>query len=49
MPEGMSHGFINDKKMIEIVAKAWKLLAPLGVETGDIRRFVDDVVRNAWK
>jgi hypothetical protein len=41
--------FHHDKKMIEIVAKAWKLLAPLGVETGDIRRFVDDVVRNAWK
>lgn len=41
--------FHHDKKMIEIVAKAWKLLAPLGVETGDIRRFVDEVVRNAWK
>jgi len=40
---------VHDKKMLEIVAKAWKLLAPLGVETGDIRRFVDDVIRNAWK
>lgn len=41
--------FHHDKKMIAIVARAWKLLAPLGVETGDIRRFVDDVIRNAWK
>lgn len=39
----------HDKKMIEVVARAWKLLAPLGVETSDIRRCVDDAVRNAWK
>jgi len=46
---GNATWFHHDKKMIEIVARAWRLLAPLGVETGDIRRFVDDVVRNAWK
>jgi hypothetical protein len=46
---GSSTWFHHDKKMIAIVARAWKLLAPLGVETGDIRRFVDDAVRNAWK
>jgi hypothetical protein len=25
------------------------LLAPLGVETADLRRLVNDAVRNAWK
>lgn len=39
----------EEKKMIAIVAKAWVLLAPLGVETADIRRLVDNAVRNAWK
>jgi hypothetical protein len=39
----------EDKKMIAIIAKAWVLLAPLGVETADLRRLVDDAVRNAWK
>jgi hypothetical protein len=37
------------KKMIAIVAKAWALLPPLGVETADLRRLVNDAVRNAWK
>ena len=35
--------------MISIVAKAWVLLAPLGVETADIRRLIEKAVRNAWK
>lgn len=39
----------EDKQMIALVAKAWKLLAPLGVETSDIRRLVDKAVRDAWK
>jgi hypothetical protein len=39
----------EDKKMIAIIAKAWALLAPLGVETADLRRLVNDAVRNAWK
>jgi hypothetical protein len=39
----------EDKKMIAMVAKAWVLLAPLGVETADLRRLVNDAVRNAWK
>jgi len=39
----------EERKMIAIVAKAWVLLAPLGVETADLRRLVDDAVRNAWK
>jgi hypothetical protein len=39
----------EEKKMIAIVAKAWVLLAPLGVETSDLRRLVDQAVRNAWK
>lgn len=40
---------VEEKKMIAIVAKAWALLAPLGVETADIRRLVNNAVRNAWK
>ncbi len=40
---------VDEKKMIAIIAKAWVLLAPLGVETADIRRLVDNAVRNAWK
>jgi ATP-dependent DNA helicase RecG len=39
----------EDKKMIAMIAKAWMLLAPLGVETADLRRLVNDAVRNAWK
>jgi hypothetical protein len=39
----------DEKKMTLIVAKAWVILAPLGVETTDIRRLVDKAVRNAWK
>jgi hypothetical protein len=39
----------EDKKMIEMIAEAWVVLAPLGVETADIRRLVDDIVRNSWK
>ena len=39
----------EEKKMTAIIARAWALLAPLGVETGDIRRLVDKAVRNAWK
>jgi hypothetical protein len=39
----------EDKKMIAIIAKAWALLAPLGVEPADLRRLVNDAVRNAWK
>jgi hypothetical protein len=39
----------EEKKMIGIIAKAWVLLAPLGVETSDLRLLVDNVVRNAWK
>jgi len=39
----------EEKKMTAIIAKAWVLLAPLGVETADIRRLVEKAVRNAWK
>ena len=39
----------EDKKMLAIIARAWVLLAPLGVETADIRRLVNNAVRNAWK
>jgi len=39
----------EDKKMLGIIAKAWVLLAPLGVETADLRQLVNNAVRNAWK
>jgi hypothetical protein len=39
----------EEKKMIARVARVWEILAPLGVETSDIRRLVDKAVRNAWK
>lgn len=39
----------DEKRMTAIVAKAWVLLAPLGVETTDIRRLIEKTVRNAWK
>ena len=39
----------DEKRMTAIVAKAWVLLAPLGIETADIRRLMEKTVRNAWK
>lgn len=39
----------DERKMTAIVARAWVLLAPLGIETTDMRRLLDKAVRNAWK
>jgi hypothetical protein len=39
----------EEKKMIALMARAWEILAPLGVETSDIRRLVEKAVRNGWK
>jgi hypothetical protein len=47
--KGPSHWSVQEKKMIGIIAKAWALLAPLGIEPADIRRLADSAVRNAWK
>lgn len=47
--KGTASWSTDEKKMTSIVAKAWVLLAPLGVETTVIRRLVDKAVRNAWK
>jgi hypothetical protein len=49
LAKGPSNWSIQDKKMISIIAKAWALLAPLGIESADIRRLADNAVRNAWK
>jgi len=46
---GASPWSIQEKKMISVIAKAWALLAPLGIEPADIRRLADNAVRNAWK
>ena len=35
-------------RMIATVAKAWIVLAPLGVETSDLRSLIDNAVRNAF-
>jgi hypothetical protein len=40
---------VEEKKLLSIIAKAWVLLAPLGVGTDDLRHLVDNAVRNAWK
>ncbi len=47
--KGTASWSTDEKKMTSIVAKAWVILAPLGIETTDIRRLVDKAVRNAWK
>jgi hypothetical protein len=39
----------DEKRMTAIVARAWVLLAPLGIETADLRRLMEKTVRNAWK
>jgi hypothetical protein len=39
----------DEEPMISAVSKAWALLAPLGVETADLRNLVDVAVRDAWK
>jgi hypothetical protein len=45
----LDRGASEKKKMIALVSKAWKMLAPLGVETADIRRSVDRAIRHAWR
>jgi hypothetical protein len=47
--EGTSKWSLNDRKMISIIAKAWALLGPLGIETADIRELADDAVRNGLR
>jgi hypothetical protein len=39
----------EEKKMREIVEKAWMRLAPFGVGMSDIHRLVDKTIRDAWK
>ena len=39
----------SEETMISAESKAWALLAPLGVETSDLRDLVDGAVRNAWE
>jgi hypothetical protein len=39
----------DEKRILSLTARAWERLAPLGVETADIRRLIDLAVRNAWK
>ena len=39
----------GEETMITAVSKAWAILAPLGVETSDLRSLMDRAVRTAWK
>jgi hypothetical protein len=39
----------EEKKMIALIARAWEKLAPLGIETADLRRLVDHCILHAWK
>jgi len=38
----------DERQMVALVAKAWAVLAPLGVETGDLRDLIDNAVTNAF-
>lgn len=46
---GPSSWTAEETKMIATVAKAWTLLAPLGVETSDLRSVIDNAVRNGFR
>ncbi|HZL25955.1 MAG TPA: hypothetical protein VFC39_05440 [Acidobacteriaceae bacterium] len=47
--KGTASWSTDEKRMTALVAKAWVLLAPLGIETTDIRRLMEKTVRDAWK
>jgi hypothetical protein len=38
----------SDRTTIRLIANVWALLAPLGVETADIKKLMDSRLRNAW-
>jgi hypothetical protein len=46
---GPAKRLASEETMISAVSKAWAHLAPLGVETSDLRTTIDGVVRNAWR
>lgn len=39
----------SEQKVIAAVSKAWAVLAPLGVETADLRSLIDNAIRNGFK
>jgi len=39
----------SDGVTIGQIAKAWQLLAPLGVEPDELKALMDDCLRNAWR
>lgn len=39
----------RDHRLIAAISRAWVILAPLGLETDDIRRLIEEGVKNAWK
>ena len=38
----------SEQKVIAAVSKAWAVLAPLGIETSDLRSLIDNAVRNGF-
>jgi hypothetical protein len=47
--EGNRHFRESDAKAIAQIAKAWVILAPIGVEPMEIKALMDYCLRNAWK
>ena len=47
--EGDRHFRESDVKAIAQIAKAWAILAPIGVEPMEIKALMDYCLRNAWK
>jgi hypothetical protein len=47
--EGDRHFRESDAKAIAQIAKAWAILAPIGVEPMEIKALMDYCLRNAWK
>jgi hypothetical protein len=45
---GTSSWLRKEKAMIALTAKAWTALAPLGIETGDLRAVIDEGIRAAF-
>jgi hypothetical protein len=38
-----------ERPVIKCIAQAWTVLAPLGVEPGEIKALMDEAIKNVWK
>ena len=39
----------SDTAVIKQIARAWEILAPMGIEPGELKALMDDCLRNAWR